>query len=53
MGHRIHNDSTTTAIINDNIRTKEDLEMLRKFWPITIAKFINKFYAKAQKSNNI
>jgi len=53
MGHRIHNDSTTTAIINDNIRTKEDLEMLRKFWPITIAKFINKFYVKAEKSNNI
>ena len=53
MGHRIHEDSTTTEIINDNIRTKEDLEMFRKFWPNWIAKIINKFYSKSEKNNNL
>lgn len=53
MGHRVHEDSTTTEIIKDNIRTKEDLEMLKKFWPVPIAKLINYFYKNAEKSNNI
>lgn len=51
MGHRIHVESTTTEIINDNIRTKEDYEMLKRFWPSFIAKAINKFYKNAEKSN--
>lgn len=53
MGHRISLESTTTDIINQGIRTKEDYEILCKFWPKFIAKFINKFYKKAEKSNNI
>lgn len=53
MGHRIHEESTTTEIINDNIRTKEDLEMFKKFWPKGIAKFINKFYSKSENNNNL
>ena len=53
MGHRVHEESTTTEIINDNIRTKEDLEMFRRFWPNFIAKFINKFYVKSEKNNNV
>lgn len=53
MGHRVHEESTTTEIINDNIRTKEDLEMFKRFWPNFIAKFINKFYVKSEKNNNI
>lgn len=52
MGHRVHEDSTTTEIINGRIRTKEDLIMFQKFWPNFIAKFINKFYVKAEDSNN-
>lgn len=53
MGHRISEVSTTTSIINSGVRTKEDLYMFKKFWPGFIAKFINKFYKKAEKSNNI
>lgn len=51
MGHRVHEESTTTEIINDNIRTQEDLFMFKKFWPDFIAKGINKFYIKSEKSN--
>ncbi len=53
MGHRIHEESTTTEIIKEHTRTKEDLEMLKKFWPEPIAKFINKFYVKAEINNNV
>ena len=53
MGHRVHEESTTTEIINDNKRTKEDLEMFKRFWPNFIAKFINKFYIKSEKNNTI
>lgn len=52
MGHRVHEESTTTEIINERVRTKEDLEMFQKFWPKSISKFINKFYVKAEDSNN-
>lgn len=31
MGHRVHEGSTTTEIIGMNLRTIEDLEMLKKF----------------------
>lgn len=51
MGHRIHEESTTTEIIKENIRTKEDLEMFQKFWPDFIAKMINKIYKNSEKGN--
>lgn len=51
MGHRVHEDSTTTEIINERVRTKEDLEMYKKFWPTWFSKFLNIFYVKAEKSN--
>lgn len=53
MGHRIHEESTTTSIIKDNIRTEEDYEMFKKIWPKCIAKQINKIYSKSEKNNNI
>ena len=53
MGHRISLESTTTDIINQGIRTKEDYQILCKFWPKWIAKKINKFYKNAEKSNQI
>lgn len=52
MGHRVHDESTTTELINDRTRTKEDLEMFKRFWPNFIAKIINKFYVKAEKNNS-
>lgn len=51
MYHRIHNDSETSACIVDDTRTKEDLMMLKKFWPDPIANLINKAYTKAQRYN--
>lgn len=53
MGHRIHEESTTTNIIKDHIRTKEDLEMFKKFWPDFIAKIINRMYSQSEKNNNV
>lgn len=53
MGHRVHEKSTTTEIINSGVRTKEDYSMFLKFWPKMIAKLINKFYKNSEKSNEI
>ena len=52
MGHRIDETTTTTKIINEGIRTKEDLIILKKFWPTPIAKLINRFYKKSEKNNS-
>ena len=51
MGHTISEETTTTEIINAGIRTKEDLFMLKKFWPTPIAIIINKIYKNAEKNN--
>lgn len=51
MGHRVHEESTTTEIINERVRTKEDFVMFQKFWPRCISKLINRFYVKAEESN--
>ena len=53
MGHRIHEQSETSAAIQDHVRTREDYEMFCKFWPTPIAKFLSKRYAKSEDSNNI
>lgn len=51
MYHRIHNESETSATISDNVRSKEDLEMYRLFWPDIIANALMFFYKDSQKSN--
>lgn len=51
MGHRVHEASTTSEIIHNNIRTKEDIEILESFWPKKIAHIIAKIYALSEKSN--
>ncbi len=54
MGHRIHEESTTTKVIGkDRGRSVEDLEMYLKFWPRPIAKLLNALYSNAQKSNKL
>lgn len=53
VGHRIHEDSETSAIIGDNMRTTEEYEMFCKFWPKWIAKALGKKYAKSQESNQL
>ena len=51
MHHRIHGGSTTTEIIGDSLRTKEDFEMMKKFWPEGIARRLSRAYAASEKSN--
>ena len=51
MGHRVHSESTTTKIIEDNVRTKEDLIIFKKFWPDFLAKLINKIYKNSENNN--
>lgn len=53
MYHRIHEESETSIIIGDNVRTKEDYEMFCMFWPKPIAKVLTRFYASSQKSNDV
>ena len=53
MGHRIHEESTTSAVIHQTGRGGEDLEMLKKFWPGWIAGIIERSYASAEKSNSL
>lgn len=53
VGHRISAETTTTDIINQGIRTKEDYEILRRFWPEPIAKILTKLYQTSEKSNNL
>ncbi|MCI6272260.1 MAG: glycosyltransferase family 2 protein [Erysipelotrichaceae bacterium] len=53
MGHRVHQDTHTSREINANTRSPQDLIMFEKFWPKPIAKFINYFYQKSEKSNNL
>ena len=53
MKHRIHQQSTTSAILGECERKKEDLIMYRKFWPGWMAEFIERFYQRAEKSNEL
>lgn len=53
MGHRIHAESETSAIIGDNMRSSEEYTMFCKFWPKKIAKVLTKLYAGGQKSNQL
>ena len=53
MCHRIHEESTTTELIENSVRYKEDLEMYKRFWPDWMASFLMKYYSKSQDSNQI
>ncbi len=51
MLHRIHENSETSKIIEDNARTEEDRRMLEQLWPKKIAGLISKVYSLSQRSN--
>lgn len=53
MGHRIHGESETSVVLNENARYKEDYEMFCKFWPKWFARIIVKLYSKSEKSNSV
>lgn len=52
MAHRIHEESETTRLIENNGRAQEDLAMFKRFWPAPIARAINLLYAQGIKSNS-
>ena len=53
VGHRIHEDSETSNILQDDARSKEDYIMFQKFWPNRIAKMLAKLYSVSENSNNL
>ncbi len=53
MCHRIHEESTTTEALKAGVRIDENFEMYCKFWPKSVAKFINKYYTASEKSNDL
>ncbi|MCL1797537.1 MAG: glycosyltransferase [Eggerthellaceae bacterium] len=53
MYHRIHEESTTTKLIEDKTRNAEDESLFLRFWPRPIAKLINIVYAQSQNSNTL
>lgn len=53
MYHRIHEESTTTEVLQEHERYREDLEMFMKFWPKMIAYILEWFYKNSEKSNEM
>ena len=53
MAHRIWPGSTTSACIDEHSRTKEELEILERFWPPFAATIISKLDSTAQQSNTV
>lgn len=51
MCHRIHEQSTTSNLIENNVRLQEDYKMFCEFWPRPIAKMLMIFYKDAVKTN--
>lgn len=52
MKHRIHEESETSNLIENNIRLEEDYEMLKRIWSKPIAKIVMHFYKNAVKTNS-
>lgn len=53
MAHRIYAESATTLNLSENIRKKEDYQIMCNFWPRPIARLINGMYATSEKSNKV
>lgn len=53
MGHRIYEGSATTKNLSENIRKREDGEILATLWPKPIAALLNNVYATSESSNEL
>lgn len=53
MCHRIHRESTTSAVINDGRRAQEDFQIFCMFWPRPIAKLLASAFSASEKSNQM
>jgi len=53
IGHRIHEGSETTNSIENGVRSAEDFDMYRKYWPDSIARFLLRHYERGLESNDL
>lgn len=53
MLHRIHEESTTTKVLDEGGRVAQDYAMFRKFWPDWLAKILVRLYSSSEKSNRL
>lgn len=53
LKRRIHEQSTTTEVIINNTKSKEDYEIFCRFWPEFVARKLVKIYAKSEDSNKV
>ena len=53
MCHRIHEESETSNLIENNVRLEEDYQMFRRYWPEWIAKILMNKYKDAVKTNKM
>lgn len=53
MCHRIHEGSTTSQLLNDNGRSREDYAVFRRFWPEKAARILTRLYQNSEKSNRL
>lgn len=53
ISHRIHEDSETSNVLNENIRIQEDYIMFKRFWAIPIAKILTKLYSSSEVNNKL
>lgn len=53
LEHRIHEGSTTTSVIVNDIMRKEDYLMFKRFWPSPIARMLTNIYCTSEKSNTL
>lgn len=53
MCHRIHEESETSKVIGENMRTEEDYCIMSRFWGARMAKMLAKLYSYSQKGNAI
>lgn len=53
MEHRIHGGSTTSTLLESDGRRREDLIVFEKFWPKWVARVIEWFYQRGEKSNEM
>ncbi len=53
MGHRIHEGSETSHLLQGNLRTEEDYQVFLKFWPKPVAELLTKVYSNSEKSNRL
>lgn len=53
MGHRVHEESETTALLDNGVRFNEDMQIFKRYHPLWFCNLINKQYKKSADSNKV